>query len=120
MDKFTAISEPTRRGILEILAREGKLSAAEIGGRFAVSGPAISQHLKILREAGLVRMEKRAQQRIYEIDPMAVNEVGDWAARMTRLWTERFDALDELLKAEKDRINHGKEKPDGSNQTKDS
>jgi DNA-binding transcriptional ArsR family regulator len=61
MDKFHALAESTRRKIIEMLAREGALTATEICEEFQVSPSAISQHLKILREANLVRMEKRAQ-----------------------------------------------------------
>lgn len=69
MDKLYALAEPTRRTILEMLAKEGQLSATEISDRFNVSPSAISQHLKVLREANLVLMEKRAQQRLYRINP---------------------------------------------------
>jgi len=100
MDKFHALAEPTRRRIIELLAREGALSATEIGARFPVSAPAISQHLKVLREAGLVRVERRAQQRIYRINPAAMVEVEEWAQRVRRLWNRRFDALDALLREE--------------------
>jgi len=100
MDKFHALAEPTRRRIIELLAREGALSATEIGARFPVSAPAISQHLKVLREAGLVRVEKRAQQRIYRVNPEAMVEVEEWAQGVRRLWNRRFDALDALLREE--------------------
>jgi DNA-binding transcriptional ArsR family regulator len=103
MDVFAAIAQPTRRSILEMLAGSGQLSASQISHHFRVSAPAISQHLKILREARLVRMHKHAQQHIYQINPEAVHEVEDWAGRMTALWTERFDRLDELLKEEEAR-----------------
>jgi DNA-binding transcriptional ArsR family regulator len=69
--------------------------------RFDVSPSAISQHLKVLREAKLVLMEKRAQQRLYRINPQAMLEVEDWARQMTRLWQQRFDALEAVLKEEK-------------------
>jgi DNA-binding transcriptional ArsR family regulator len=104
MDKFSAISDPTRRKILEMLAEKGQLSASDIYEKFMVSPPAISQHLKILREANLVQMEKRAQQRIYQINPAAITELGDWANQMTRLWNQRFDALDKVLEAEKKKL----------------
>lgn len=100
MDPFHALAEPTRRRIVEMLAREGALSATEIGARFPVSAPAISQHLKVLREAGLVRVEKRAQQRIYSVNPEAMTEVEGWARHIRELWDRRFDALDALLQAE--------------------
>ncbi len=101
MNVFSALSDPTRRSILEALARKGQLSASEIYAQFQVSAPAISQHLKILREANLVRMEKRAQQHIYQINPEAIIEIEHWARGLEQLWNERFDALDKVLEAEK-------------------
>jgi DNA-binding transcriptional ArsR family regulator len=98
MDVFSAIAQPTRRSILEMLATRGQLSATDISDRFRVSPPAISQHLKILRDARLVRMQKRAQKRMYEINPQAVGEVEDWARHMTALWNDRFDRLESLLR----------------------
>jgi DNA-binding transcriptional ArsR family regulator len=100
MDKFHALAEPTRRQIVEMLAREGLMTAGDIQARFSVSAPAISQHLKVLREAGLVQVEKRAQQRIYRINPESMLELEAWAKRVRELWTGRFDALDALLRAE--------------------
>jgi DNA-binding transcriptional ArsR family regulator len=103
MDIFYALAEPTRRKILELLARKGQLSATEIYENFPVSPPAISQHLKVLREAKLVKMEKRAQQHLYRINPDAMLELEDWARQLAQLWSQRFDALDELVKAEKEK-----------------
>jgi len=104
MDIFSALAEPTRRTILEMLARNGPLSATEIYDQFPVSPPAISQHLKILREANLVQMEKRAQQRMYQINPDAMLELEEWARQMTQLWNQRFDALDKVLETEKKKM----------------
>jgi DNA-binding transcriptional ArsR family regulator len=101
MDIFYALADPTRRKILELLASQGQLTASEIYNKFAVSPPAISQHLKVLREAKLVKMEKRAQQRIYQINPAAMLELEDWSKQLAQLWNQRFDALDELIKVEK-------------------
>ena len=98
MDVFAAIAQPTRRSILEMLASNGQLPVTDIARRFRVSPPAISQHLKILREARLVRMHKRRQQRIYQINPEAVQQVEVWARRLEALWRDRFDRLDALLK----------------------
>ncbi len=110
MDMFYALADPTRRQILELLASRGRLPASEIYANFTASPPAISQHLKVLREAGLVKVEKHAQQRIYQIDPQAMLELEDWSKRLTQLWNQRLDALDELLIVEKEKIkNKGKE-----------
>jgi DNA-binding transcriptional ArsR family regulator len=100
MDIFYALSDPTRRKILELLASQGELSATQIYANFQVSPPAISQHLKILREANLVKMEKHAQQRIYQINPEVVQELEDWSKQLTKQWNQRLDVLDELLKSE--------------------
>jgi DNA-binding transcriptional ArsR family regulator len=103
MDVFSALADATRRSILEMLASEGRLSASEIGERFPVSAPAISQHLKVLREANLVRVERRAQQRIYEINPETMLAMEQWSRNLRELWDERFDRLDRVLEAEKRR-----------------
>jgi len=102
MDVFTALAEPHRRSILEMLASEGQLSATAISRKFRVSPPAISQHLKILREARLVRMEKRAQQRLYEINPDAMHELEHWARRMAEQYDRRFDPLERIAKAQEE------------------
>jgi predicted transcriptional regulator len=101
---FYALAEPTRRNIIEMLASNGQLSATAISDNFTVSAPAISQHLKVLREANLVQMEKHAQQRIYHLNPDAMLEVEDWAKQISDLWNQRFDALDEVLAEEQGKI----------------
>ena len=97
MDMFAALAEPTRRSIVEMLAEQGQLSATAISRKFRVSPPAISQHLKVLREARLVRMEKRAQQRIYAINTEAMSELEDWARKVAADWDKRYDALEKLV-----------------------
>lgn len=119
MDMFSALAEPTRRSILEMLASNGQLSATAISRKFRVSAPAISQHLKILREARLVRMEKHAQQRIYAINPEAMNELEEWARKIGAEWDKRFDALEKLAQAEerkteKTNLRSRKEKHNGN------
>ncbi|MBI2593350.1 helix-turn-helix transcriptional regulator [Candidatus Daviesbacteria bacterium] len=69
-----------------------------------MTSPAISQHLKVLKEANLVKVEKKAQQRIYQINPDAIVELEDWVKKMTRLWNQRFDALDKILQMEKENL----------------
>jgi DNA-binding transcriptional ArsR family regulator len=108
MDIFYALADPTRRKILELLASRGQLSATEIYTNFAVSHPAISQHLKVLREAKLVKVEKHAQQRIYQINPETMLELDDWSKQLAQLWNQRLDALDELIKVEKRKIKRNK------------
>ncbi len=105
MDVFSALADPIRRRILELLAKNGPLSASQVCEKFPVSPQAISQHLKALREARLVQMEKQAQKRLYRINPAAMLELEDWAGRLSQLWKQRFDALDEVLQAEKKKKN---------------
>ncbi len=95
---FAALAEPNRRSILELLASSGQLSATAISRRFHVSPPAISQHLKVLREAGLVRMEKRAQQHLYSVNADAMHEFEEWARRMAGQYEEQYGRLERILR----------------------
>lgn len=101
MESFTALADPTRRRIVEMLG-DGELSAGDIARCFEVSAPAISQHLKALKSARLVRVRIDAQRRIYALDPEGLNEIDLWLAQVRRFWNPRLDALDrELRKAAK-------------------
>ena len=82
MELFAALAEPTRKQIVETLAKQGQMSASDIYALFDVSAPAISQHLKVLREAELVFVEKQAQRRLYDINPAKVQELESWAQTM--------------------------------------
>ena len=97
MDIFGALAEPTRRSIVELLAKEGRVSATQISERFTATPQAISQHLNVLREVHLVKVEKLGQKRIYQVDPIGVQEFEAWAAKMKALWHKRFDAMELLL-----------------------
>lgn len=99
MDSFTALSDPTRRRIVEFLG-PGEQAAGSIAGQFDLSAPAISQHLKVLREAGLVRVRVDGQRRIYSLDPQGLAEMDDWLHRMRRFWQGGLDALENILRAE--------------------
>jgi DNA-binding transcriptional ArsR family regulator len=101
MDMFVALADPTRRNILELLASNSELTATAIYQNFPMSPPAVSQHLKVLREAHLVEMEKRAQQHIYRLNPEKLSEFETWVKRMQQRWEERFSALDIILEREK-------------------
>jgi DNA-binding transcriptional ArsR family regulator len=96
MDRFTALADPTRRSIVELLG-SGERAAGAIGQHFPISAPAISQHLKRLRESGLVRVRIDGQRRIYSLDPEGFAEMEQWFARMRRFWTGRLDALEREL-----------------------
>ena len=101
MDIFFAIGEPTRRAIVELLAKNGRLSATDISGRFRMSMPAISQHLKVLREASVVSVEKEGQKRMYTLNTHALHELETWSANMETLWSARFKKIENLLKNQK-------------------
>ena len=96
---FTALADPTRQRIVEMLA-SGPLAAGEIASRFALSAPAVSQHLKTLKTARLVRVHAEKQRRIYALDPEGVDEVAQWVARIRAFWNPRLDALEAALKRE--------------------
>jgi DNA-binding transcriptional ArsR family regulator len=104
MDTFNALAEPTRRNILEMLVAKDGISAGDIYGRFKSSPPAISQHLKVLRDAKLVRVEKRAQQRIYYINPEPMRELEKWVHQFAEKLEQQYQKLDALLDVEKQRI----------------
>ncbi len=99
MDSLAALADPTRRRIVETLA-EGALSSGDIAKRFSISAPAISQHLKTLRRARLVRVRVDAQRRIYELDLEGVNEMSAWISQIRRHWSTRLDALEAQLRME--------------------
>lgn len=94
---FQALADPTRRAILEQLA-EGPVPAGDLGAGFDISGPAVSRHLKVLEQAGFIRREKRAQQRICHLDPAALKRASDWVDRYRRFWDTKLDALEAFLK----------------------
>ncbi len=101
---FCALADPTRRDILELLAENGQMSATAIYDNFSLTHPAVSQHLKVLRQAELVRWEKSAQRRIYSLNPEPMRQLGQWVSQMTQLWEERFGSLDRVLEEEKQKM----------------
>jgi DNA-binding transcriptional ArsR family regulator len=95
-DTFAALAEPNRFRIVELL-RSGARSVNEIGERLALNQPQVSKHLRVLKQAGLVAVEPRAQQRVYDLRPQPLRAMRDWLDRYRQLWDARFDALDHLL-----------------------
>ena len=104
-----ALADPIRRNILELLATSGELPATAIYEHFSVSPQAVSQHLKVLREAHLVEMEKRAQKHVYRLNPQTLSEFETWVQQMQQRWEERFTALDTVLESEKHKLVEGKQ-----------
>jgi len=99
MDVFEAIAEPHRRHILGLLSR-GELPAGEVVDAMGMSQPGVSKHLKLLREAGLVRMRADGQRRLYSLDPARLAELDAWLEPYRRLWRDRLDALEAHLMRE--------------------
>jgi DNA-binding transcriptional ArsR family regulator len=93
---FQAIADPTRRGVLDAL-REGERGAGELGGLFEMSQPAMSQHLKVLLEAGLVEQRREGRARIYRLAPDRLRAVRDWVSHYDRFWDEKLAALRRYL-----------------------
>lgn len=98
---FAALADPTRQRIVEMLAHQ-PLSSGEIAGHFTASAPAISQHLKVLRDSGLVRVHREAQRRIYAVNPQGLDEMARWIENIRHFWSERLDALEAQLQEELD------------------
>ena len=96
VETFAALAEPSRYRIVELL-RSGPRSVTDIGDRLGLNQPQVSKHLRVLKDAGIVDVEPRAQQRLYELRPEPLRRIGDWLARYRKVWEERFEALDELV-----------------------
>jgi DNA-binding transcriptional ArsR family regulator len=85
---FAALADPTRRRIVELLA-ERELAAGDIARRFDMTAPAVSQHLKILRNAELIRVRSEAQRRIYALEPRGLADLDAWLSRYRHFWNDR-------------------------------
>lgn len=109
MQSLSALADPTRRRIVELLA-ERERTAGELVSEFDMSGPAISQHLKVLREAGLITVRPEGQSRIQSLNPTAFDELDAWLHRTRSIWSRRLDALERELRAEDER-NRKKKSP---------
>ncbi|NCF24587.1 MAG: metalloregulator ArsR/SmtB family transcription factor [Gammaproteobacteria bacterium] len=96
MDAFLALADPTRRRIIESLA-DGESAFGDLAEQFDMSRPAVSQHLKVLRQAGLVRVRKDAQRRIYRLNAEGLDELGEWLESVRRFWGARLDDLERAL-----------------------
>src|SRR5688572_8622255 len=95
-ETFAALGEPNRFRIVELL-RDGPRPVGEIGERLRLQQPQVSKHLRVLKDAGLVDVEPRAQQRLYALRPVPLRDLHAWIERYRRLWDERFQQLDDLL-----------------------
>src|SRR5437660_452383 len=96
VETFAALAEPSRFRIVELL-RSGACTVGEIGDRLELNQPQVSKHLRVLRDAGLVNVEPRAQQRVYALRARPLRLLHDWLGRYRKVWDARFEALDELV-----------------------
>lgn len=93
MDVIAAIADPVRREILMLL-RDRVRSAGEIAGRFPISRPAVSRHLRVLRRSGLVGVEVRGRERLYRLETAALEPLRRWLAELEGRWTRPLEALE--------------------------
>lgn len=112
LETFTALAEPNRLRIVEFL-REGPRPVGAIGAALRLNQPQVSKHLRVLKEARLVEVEPRAQQRLYGLCAEPLREMNAWLERYRRVWDERMEQLDELLVELEDKkrgATHGRKK----------
>jgi DNA-binding transcriptional ArsR family regulator len=95
-DVFNAIADPTRREIFDLLAGRS-LPVNEVAEQFEISRPAVSKHLKVLEECGLVSVHKDGRKRFCSAEPDRLIEVLEWAAKYRKFWSNRLDALEQIL-----------------------
>ncbi len=103
---FGALADPTRLAIVERLLREGERSAGEIAEPFAISKPAISKHLRVLEEAGLIERRIDRQWRVCRVRPEAIQAVDQWMRRYRTFWDGSLDRLEQILNAPEDAATH--------------
>jgi len=101
MDALSAIAEPNRRKIIQLLAQRGNLTASEIARHFQSSGAAVSQHLKVLIETKAVFVTRQAQKRIYSLNPEPLQELSGWLFDLTNQWEHRLNKIDSMLSKER-------------------
>jgi DNA-binding transcriptional ArsR family regulator len=108
MHAFDVLGDPVRRRILELLT-QGELSSGEIGtvvqSEFGISQPAVSQHLRVLRESGFASVRPQGTRRLYAVDPTPIAEVDDWIGRFESFMNQRLDSLaTELARGKRRRL----------------
>lgn len=104
-DAFNAIAEPRRRQILDALTSE-EYSVNDLVSQMGLIQPLVSKHLKVLLEVGLVKVRTVGRQRLYRLNGQALKPIYDWVKNYEQSWTERFEALDDLLEELKDKENN--------------
>ena len=95
-EAFRAVADPTRRAVLDLL-RDGERTVSELCTQFDVSQPAISQHLKVLRDTGLVSVRRDGRVHYYKLEPLPLREVADWIEHYDQFWDDKLEALGKYL-----------------------
>ena len=95
-DAFNAVAEPRRREILDVLA-DGERPVNDLVRELGLAQPQVSKHLRVLREVGAVEVREDGRQRLYRLNAAALKPMHDWVKQFERSWSERFDALDDVL-----------------------
>jgi DNA-binding transcriptional ArsR family regulator len=95
-DTFNAVAEPRRRQILDVLAG-GERPVNDLVARVGLAQPQVSKHLRVLRQVGLVEVRKRGRERLYRLHGPSLKPIYDWVKAFEQTWSERFEALDEVL-----------------------
>lgn len=108
-DAFNAVAEPRRRQILDVLAH-GERAVNDLVALIGIPQPHISKHLKVLRDVDLVNVREDGRRRLYRLNGQSLKPIHDWVKDYERMWTEQFEALDEVLEELK-----GEEEASGSN-----
>ncbi len=108
MNAFSALADDTRRQIVVLLANNGELPVSEISKNFSMTPPAVSQHLKVLKEAKVIKLKKSAQKRFYSIDESGLKEIESWIIDVRTQWNKRLDSLEKYLSKLKKEKNHEK------------
>ena len=94
---FRTLADPTRRALFERLCRDGDQTVGALTAQAGISQPAVSKHLKMLKDAGLVRDRHQGRQTHYSAEPGALVPLADWTRQMAGFWQDRLDALEDLL-----------------------
>jgi DNA-binding transcriptional ArsR family regulator len=110
MDLFAALADPTRRQVLELLRRKERAAGEVVEAFPGLSQPAVSRHLRVLREAGLVRVRSDEQRRIYALEPSGFAELDRWLSHYRHFWNDQLDALENHLDARARERGHGRKK----------
>jgi len=103
-DVFQAIADPTRREIIGMLSQQ-TLNLNNVADQFKISRPAISKHIKILRECGLITITQKGRERYCRADLTKLKQVADWTAKYQKFWNEKLDALGDFLAKEQENKN---------------